>query len=156
MQNISWSNVFGKFFLIVGPLISIAIFRRYPAIPSSTQIYKYQVHYPKLDLPQIPILTSCTDMLKKHIMQHAEIEVEFSSIMIFHSNSQWVFRALKQQNVFHIYLMRRFQKYGRNWIFTMSTMCCQMGWIGCSRLQVAKKAIVRIQFLAYFWNLLIK
>ena len=35
-------------------------------------------------------------------------------------------------------------------------MCCQMGWIGCAILQVAQKAIVRIQFLAYFWNPLIK
>ena len=35
-------------------------------------------------------------------------------------------------------------------------MCCQMGWIGCAILQVAQKAIVRIQFLSYFWNPLIK
>ena len=34
-------------------------------------------------------------------------------------------------------------------------MCCQMGWIGCAILQVAQKAIVRIQFLAHFWNPLI-
>ena len=32
-------------------------------------------------------------------------------------------------------------------------ICCQMGWIGCALLQVAQKAILRIQFLAYFWNL---
>ena len=29
-------------------------------------------------------------------------------------------------------------------------------WIGCAILQVAQKAIVRIQFLSYFWNPLIK
>ena len=31
-------------------------------------------------------------------------------------------------------------------------MCYQMGWIGCAILQVAKKAIMRIPFLSYFWN----
>ena len=31
-------------------------------------------------------------------------------------------------------------------------MCCQMGRIGCAILQVAQKAIVRIQFISYFWN----
>ena len=35
-------------------------------------------------------------------------------------------------------------------------MCCQMGWIGSAILQVAQKAIARIQFLSYFWNPLIK
>ena len=30
-------------------------------------------------------------------------------------------------------------------------MCCQKGWIGCAILQVTQKAIVRIQFLSYFW-----
>jgi hypothetical protein len=28
--------------------------------------------------------------------------------------------------------------------------CCQIGWIGCPILQVAKKVTVRCQFLAYF------
>ena len=35
-------------------------------------------------------------------------------------------------------------------------MCCQMGWIGCAILQVTQKAIVRIQFLSYFWDFSIK
>ena len=35
-------------------------------------------------------------------------------------------------------------------------ICCQMGWMGCATLQVTQKAIVRIQFLSYFWNPLIK
>ena len=30
----------------------------------------------------------------------------------------------------------------------MANHCCQMGWIGCSILQVAQKAIVRFQILA--------
>ena len=29
-------------------------------------------------------------------------------------------------------------------------MCCQMGWIGCAILQLAQKAIVRIQFFKIF------
>ena len=35
-------------------------------------------------------------------------------------------------------------------------MCGQMGWIGSAILQVAQKAIMRIQFLPYFWNALMK
>ena len=35
-------------------------------------------------------------------------------------------------------------------------MCWHMGWIGFAILQVAQKVIVRIQFLSYFWNPLIK
>ena len=31
-------------------------------------------------------------------------------------------------------------------------MCCQMGWIGCAILQVTQKAMVKIQYLSYFWN----
>ena len=34
--------------------------------------------------------------------------------------------------------------------------CCHIGWIGCPILQVAHKATVRFQFLAYFCNALIK
>ena len=30
--------------------------------------------------------------------------------------------------------------------------CCQMGWIGYAILQIAKKAVVETQFLAYFCN----
>ena len=34
--------------------------------------------------------------------------------------------------------------------------CCQFGWIGCSILEVAQKASMRFQFLAYICNPLIK
>ena len=34
-------------------------------------------------------------------------------------------------------------------------MCCQMGWIGCAILQVTQKAIVRSQFLSYFFKTLL-
>ena len=45
------------------------------------------------------------------------------------------------------------------WLFEdkgRAKKCCPMGWIGSAILQVAQKAIVRIQFLSYFWNPLIK
>ena len=32
--------------------------------------------------------------------------------------------------------------------------CCQIGWIGCRILQVARETILRFQFLAYFCNTL--
>ena len=62
-------------------------------------------------------------------------------------------------NIFHVYMMRGFQKYGRNWILTVAfwgqtkagpKMCCQMGWIGCAIMQVTQKGIVRIQILLFF------
>ena len=38
--------------------------------------------------------------------------------------------------------------------YSRAKMCCQMGSIGCAILQVAQRAIVRIQFLSYVWNTL--
>ena len=46
------------------------------------------------------------------------------------------------------------------WLFEgrlrQGKMGCQMGWIGCAIFQATQKAIMRIQFLSYFWNPLIK
>ena len=87
------------------------------------------------------------------------VTVSFQSIEM----PKKVFRGF--DNIFHVYLMRGFQKYARNWILMVAfkgqtkagaKICCQMGWIGCAILKVAQKAIVRIQFLSYFWNPLIK
>ena len=61
-------------------------------------------------------------------------EIAFSCTCIFtryflnfHTKSLWVSRVLKYpkkclgglDNIFHVYLMRKFQKYERNWILTV-------------------------------------
>ena len=84
----------------------------------------------------------------------------------FYKTALWVFRVLKYpkkvfggfDNIFHVYLMREFQKYGRNWILTVAfwgqtkaVQKCAARWDDW----LCYFAIVRIQFLSYFWNPLI-
>ena len=65
-----------------------------------------------------------------------------------------------------VYLMRGFQKYERKWILTMAFWDTCKIWSTansahlaahfCPALVCSQKATVKIQFLPYFWNPLIK
>ena len=69
-------------------------------------------------------------------------------------------------NIFHVHLMRGFQKYARNWILIMAFGATYLQNSTANSVHLAvhfstvwvcpQKATVQIQFLSYFWNPLIK
>ena len=59
---------------------------------------------------------------------------------MFFMSTWWVITKIRFRFIYHCSLLKT----------------DQMGWIGCAILQVPQWAIVRFQFLAYFWNPLIK
>ena len=67
---------------------------------------------------------------------------------MFFMSTWWVITKIRFRFIYHCSLLKTDQNRAKKgW---------QMGWIGCAILQVPQWAIVRFQFLAYFWNPLIK
>ena len=86
------------------------------------------------------------------VSQIHEFVFDICFVTLDSSNSPWLWRKkailiVAFDNIFHVYLMRGFQKYERNWILMVAfwgqnqgraKMCCQTGWIGCATLQVTQ------------------
>ena len=112
------------------------------------------------------ICLKCEFFLAKNWIVLNRMTKKLSSVLFF-IYIHWVSKVLKYpkvfggfDNIFYVYLMRGVQKYERNWILLMAFWAtansAHLAAYFCPALFCPQKATVKIQFLPYFWNPLIK